>query len=524
MLEQYFKKIQRSEVYKVAEVTPLQFARQLSTKLDNRILLKREDLQPVYSFKIRGAYQKLSQLSEAERSRGVITASAGNHAQGLALAAKVLECRAIIVMPVTTPEIKIEGVRSRGAQVLLHGDSFPEALSHARTLCAQESLTFIHPYDDSEVIVGQGTVGMEILSQHQDAIEAIFVPVGGGGLIAGIAAYVKHLRPEIKIIGVEPEDSNCLQQALTAGTRVTLKQVGLFADGVAVDQIGSLTYDICKVTVDEVITVNSDEICAAIKEIFEDTRSISEPAGALGVAGIKKYVELHGISKKTLIAINSGANINFDRLRHVAERADVGKETEAIFAITLPEKKGSFWSLCELLEGRQITELGYRYQNGPDAHVFLGIKTDPKLESRFEFGRSLSSMGFNAVDLTNNELAKLHIRHMLGGRSIPNSNESVFCFEFPERPGALFRFLESINAQYNLSLMHYRNHGSAEGRVILGFNTDTNNKNRLIKAFDETGYPYTDETANPAYQLFLGVQASTNKAESQNNIFSAEVY
>ncbi|MCD5984392.1 threonine ammonia-lyase, biosynthetic [Pseudomonas sp. CDFA 610] len=504
MLESYVKKIHGSRIYEVAVKTPLQEAPQLSSRLNNRVLLKREDLQPVYSFKLRGAYHKLTQLTDAQRGLGVITASAGNHAQGLALAAKILGCSATIVMPVTTPEIKIEGVRSRGANVVLQGDSFPEALAHALSLCEEHGFTFVHPYDDPDVIVGQGTVAMEILRQHPDSIDAIFVPVGGGGLIAGIAAYIKYMRPEILVIGVEPEDSNCLQQALQAGQRVILPQVGLFADGVAVSQIGAHTFDVCRTSVDDVITVSSDEICAAIKDIFEDTRSIPEPAGALGLAGMKKYISKRRLSGKTLIAINSGANINFDRLRHVAERADIGKEREAVFAVTLPERAGSLWSLCETLRDRQITEFGYRCQNGPEAQVFLGVQTRPEHAPRSELIQSLKACGLRVTDLTHNELAKSHVRHMMGGRATHPFNEVLFRFEFPERPGALVRFLEKIGTQWSISMFHYRNHGAAEAHVIVGMHVPVEDKPRLLDVLDTVGYPYRDETDNVAYTLFLG--------------------
>lgn len=524
MLESYVKKIHGSRVYEVAVKTPLQEARQLSARLNNRILLKREDLQPVYSFKLRGAYHKLSQLTQAERALGVITASAGNHAQGLALAAKVLGCKATIVMPVTTPEIKIEGVRARDAQVVLHGDTFPEALAHATQLCKEQGFTFVHPYDDPDVIAGQGTVAMEILHQHPDAIDAIFVPVGGGGLIAGIAAYVKYMRPEIRIIGVEPEDSNCLQQALSAGRRVILGQVGLFADGVAVSQIGAHTFEVCKTTVDEVVTVSSDEICAAIKEVFEDTRSIPEPAGALGLAGMKKYISERNLSGKTFVAINSGANINFDRLRHVAERADVGKEREAVFAVTLPERAGSFWSLCETLRDRQITEFSYRCQNGPEAQVFLGVQTHPVHAPRQALVQSLSASGLMVTDLTHNELAKLHVRHMLGGRATHPFNEVVFRFEFPERPGALVRFLEKIGNQWSISMFHYRNHGAAEAHVIVGLHVPAEDKQRLLTVLDTVGYPYWDETGNPAYNLFLGQAAALTPQQQKEHVVTALKY
>ena len=504
MLEQYVKKILTSRVYDVAVETPLQTARQLSERLGNKVWLKREDLQPVFSFKIRGAYNKLTQLSAEERARGVVTASAGNHAQGLALAAKVLGVKATIVMPKTTPEIKVEGVRSRGGKVVLHGDSFPEALAYSLKLVDEKGYVYIHPYDDPHTIAGQGTVAMEILRQHPGPLDAIFVPVGGGGLIAGIAAYVKYLRPEIKIIGVEPDDSNCLQAAMAAGERVVLPTVGIFADGVAVAQIGQHTFDICKDYVDEVITVSTDEICAAIKDIYDDTRSITEPAGALGVAGIKKYVETRGITGQTLVAIDSGANVNFDRLRHVAERAELGEGREAIIAVTIPEKPGSFKAFCEAVGKRQITEFNYRYHSGREAHIFVGVQTHPENDPRSALIASLTSQGFPVLDLTENELAKLHIRHMVGGHAAHVSDEVVFRFEFPERPGALFNFLNKLGGRWNISMFHYRNHGAADGRVVAGLQVPADERHLVPAALEAIGYPYWDESGNPAYQLFLG--------------------
>ncbi|MGE8497257.1 MAG: threonine ammonia-lyase, biosynthetic [Pseudomonas sp.] len=504
MLEQYVKKILTSRVYDVAVETPLQPARQLSERLGNQILLKREDLQPVYSFKIRGAYNKLAQLSAEDLARGVVTASAGNHAQGLALAAKHLGVKATIVMPRTTPELKVQGVRSRGGKVVLHGDAFPEALAHSLKLVEEKGYTYIHPYDDPLVIAGQGTVAMEILRQHQGRLDAVFVPVGGGGLIAGIAAYIKYLRPEVKVIGVEPDDSNCLQAAMAAGERVVLPTVGLFADGVAVAQIGQHTFDICKQYVDEVITVSTDEICAAIKDIYDDTRSITEPAGALAVAGIKKYVEREGISEQVLVGIDSGANVNFDRLRHVAERAELGEKREAIIAVTIPEQPGSFKAFCEAIGKRQITEFNYRYNTGREAHIFVGVQTHPDTDPRAALVESLRAQGFPVLDLTDNELAKLHIRHMVGGHAAGVSDEMVFRFEFPERPGALFNFLQKLGGRWNISMFHYRNHGAADGRVVAGLQVPDTDRHLVAEALDAIGYPYWDESDNPAYSLFLG--------------------
>ncbi|MDH1729433.1 threonine ammonia-lyase, biosynthetic [Pseudomonas chengduensis] len=504
MLEQYVKKILTSRVYDVAVETPLQPARQLSERLGSQILLKREDLQPVYSFKIRGAYNKLAQLSAEELARGVVTASAGNHAQGLALAAKHLGVKATIVMPRTTPELKVQGVRSRGGKVVLHGDAFPEALAHSLKLVEEKGYTYIHPYDDPLVIAGQGTVAMEVLRQHQGHIDAIFVPVGGGGLIAGIAAYVKYLRPEIKVIGVEPDDSNCLQQAMAAGERVVLPTVGLFADGVAVAQIGQHTFDICKQYVDEVITVSTDEICAAIKDIYDDTRSITEPAGALAVAGIKRYVERQGANGEVLVGIDSGANVNFDRLRHVAERAELGEKREAIIAVTIPEQPGSFKAFCEAVGKRQITEFNYRYHTDREAHIFVGVQTHPENDPRQALVEGLRAQGFPVLDLTDNELAKLHIRHMVGGHAAGVGNEMVLRFEFPERPGALFNFLQKLGGRWNISMFHYRNHGAADGRVLAALQVPEDERHLVPTALDAIGYPYWDESDNPAYRLFLG--------------------
>jgi len=434
----------------------------------------------------------------------VVTASAGNHAQGLALAAKHLGVKATIVMPRTTPELKVQGVRSRGGKAVLHGDAFPEALAHSLKLVEEKGYTYIHPYDDPLVIAGQGTVAMEVLRQHQGRIDAIFVPVGGGGLIAGIAAYVKYLRPEIKVIGVEPDDSNCLQQALAAGERVVLPTVGLFADGVAVAQIGQHTFDICKHHVDEVITVSTDEICAAIKDIYDDTRSITEPAGALAVAGIKKYVERQGVTGEVLVGIDSGANVNFDRLRHVAERAELGEKREAIIAVTIPEQPGSFKAFCEAVGKRQITEFNYRYHTGSEAHIFVGVQTHPENDPRQALVEGLRAQGFPVLDLTDNELAKLHTRHMVGGHAAGVGDEVVLRFEFPERPGALFNFLQKLGGRWNISMFHYRNHGAADGRVLAALQVPSDERHLVPAALDAIGYPYWDESENPAYRLFLG--------------------
>ncbi|QLF93338.1 threonine ammonia-lyase, biosynthetic [Pseudomonas sp. ABC1] len=504
MLENYVKKILTSRVYDVAEETPLQPARQLSERLGNQILLKREDLQPVFSFKIRGAYNKLAQLTAEERARGIVTASAGNHAQGVALAAKHLGIKATIVMPRTTPELKVQGVRARGGKAVLHGDAFPEALAHSLKLVEEKGYAYIHPYDDPDVIAGQGTVAMEILRQHQGPIDAIFVPVGGGGLVAGIAAYVKYLHPETRVIGVEPDDSNCLQVALANGERTVLEQVGLFADGVAVAQIGEHTFEVCRRYVDEVITVSTDEICAAIKDIYDDTRSITEPAGALAVAGIKKYVARDAVQGQVLVGIDSGANINFDRLRHVAERSELGERREAIIAVTIAEQPGSFKAFCEAIGKRQITEFNYRYHSGKEASIFVGVQTHPENDPREALLDSLREQGFPVLDLTDNELAKLHIRHMVGGHTAQVSDERVLRFEFPERPGALFNFLNKLGGRWNISMFHYRNHGAADGRVVAGLQVPEDELPLLTAALEKIGYRYWDETDNPAYKLFLG--------------------
>ncbi|MFO7706021.1 MAG: threonine ammonia-lyase, biosynthetic [Halopseudomonas sp.] len=504
MLETYVKKILTSRVYDVAVETPIHAAPFLSERLGNTVLLKREDLQPVFSFKIRGAYNKLALLSDEQRACGVVTASAGNHAQGLAYAARHMGVKATIVMPRTTPEIKVRAVRARGAKVVLHGDAFDEALTYSKKLIKEKGLVYIHPYDDPDTIAGQGTIAMEILRQHQGPLDAIFVPVGGGGLIAGIAAYVKYLRPDIKVIGVEPTESACLKAAMDAGSRVVLSQVGLFADGVAVAQVGEHTFEVCRHYVDEVVTVSTDEMCAAIKDIYDDTRSICEPAGCLGVAGIKKYVEREGCTGKVFIAIDSGANVNFDRLRHVAERAEIGEQREALLAVTIPEKPGSFKAFCQAIGKRAITEFNYRYHDDKQAHIFVGVQTHPEQDPRRELVTMLCDQGFPVMDLTDNELAKLHIRHMVGGHCDQIADEVVYRFEFPERPGALFNFLNKLGARWNISMFHYRNHGAAYGRVVVGLQVPKAERSKVPEALDEIAYLYWDETDNPAYQLYLG--------------------
>ncbi len=499
----YLKKILTSRVYDVAIESPLEVAPVLSQRLGNTVLLKREDMQSVFSFKLRGAYNKMAHLPPAALKRGVITASAGNHAQGVALAAQRLGCNATIVMPATTPQIKVLAVKNRGAKVILHGDSYDEAYHHARTLEKKHKLTFVHPYDDPDVIAGQGTVGMEILRQHGEAIHAIFVPVGGGGLIAGIAAYVKALRPEIKIIGVEPSDADAMYRSLKKKQRVLLTQVGLFADGVAVKQVGEETFRLCQKYVDEIVLVDTDEICAAIKDVFNDTRSILEPAGALSIAGAKVYAARHKLKDKTLVAIASGANMNFDRLRHVAERAELGEQREGILAVTIPETPGSFKKFCTLLGPRNITEFNYRFSDPKVAHVFAGVEVQERGDIT-QLVSALKKVGITALDLTDNEMAKLHIRHLVGGRAPLAQNELLYRFEFPERPGALMRFLNSMSKGWNISLFHYRNHGTDYGRVLVGIQVPPQDKPAFQVFLDKLGYAYWDESKNPAYKLFLG--------------------
>lgn len=503
MPKKYLEKILKARVYDVANETPLDFMPALSKRLANPVLLKREDLQPVFSFKLRGAYNKIVHLPLEQRGKGVIAASAGNHAQGVALAARHLSIQAMIVMPRTTPGIKVESVRALGAKTVLHGDTYDDAYERALGLAEEKGMIFIHPYDDPEVIAGQGTVAMEILRQHEAPLHAIFVPVGGGGLIAGVASFVKALYPDIKVIGVEPEDAPTLQRALQRNRQVLLEQVGIFADGVAVRRIGKEPFRIAKLCVDEVILVSTDEICAAIKDIFDDTRSIAEPAGALGVAGLKRYVEREGISEQSLVAIDSGANMNFDRLRHVAERAELGEHNEAILAVTIPERPGSFRAFCQAIGSRSITEFNYRYADSGAAHVFSGIQLRSGEQERQEIVERLCEEGYPVIDLTDNEVAKLHIRHMVGGRAAGVEHEVVYRFEFPERPGALLKFLTSMGQRWNISLFHYRNHGAAYGRVLVGMQVPPTERRRLEGFLKELGYPYTDETGNPVYSLFL---------------------
>ncbi|MGQ2965818.1 threonine ammonia-lyase, biosynthetic [Methylophilus sp.] len=503
MTTDYREKIEHSQVYAVARHTPLDLMPNLSVRLRNQVLLKREDMQPVFSFKLRGAYNKMANLSAEALARGVICASAGNHAQGVALSAQKLGCRAVIVMPTTTPAIKINAVRARGAEVLLFGDSYSDAYAHALEVEKSEGLTFVHPYDDPDVIAGQGTIAMEVLQDHPEPIEAIFCCVGGGGLLAGVAAYIKALRPEIKVIGVEAQDAEAMTASLQSGRRIMLEQVGLFADGAAVKQVGEHTFALVQQYVDDMIVVDNDEICAAIKDVFEDTRSILEPAGALAVAGLKAYAAQHGLQGKNLVAVASGANMNFDRLRFIAERAELGEHREAVFAVTIPETPGAFKTFCRLLGNRNITEFNYRYADARQAHIFVGVSVQSTGEPA-EITRALDAAGLKALDLTGNEMAKLHLRHLVGGHAPQAQHEVVYRFEFPEKPGALMNFLESMGHNWNISLFHYRNHGADFGRVLVGMQVPPEEKAAFEQFLKQLGYPYWDESANPAYQLFLG--------------------
>jgi threonine dehydratase len=495
--------IREAAVYDVASETPLDFASNLSLRLGNRILLKREDLQPVFSFKLRGAYNKLATLPEEILRAGIICSSAGNHAQGVALAAKRKGVRAVIVMPVTTPSIKVDAVKSLGGEVILHGDAYDDAYDHARELEKELGLTFIHPFDDPDVIAGQGTIGMEILNQTDEKISAVFVPIGGGGLISGIAAYIKAENPDIKIIGVEPDDSAAMRDSIAAGKPVVLDHVGIFADGVAVRRVGDETFRLCQELVDNIVTVDTDQICAAIRDIFEDTRSIVEPAGALAVAGVKKYLAENPAQDETFVVINCGANVNFDRLRHIAERAAVGEQREMLLAVEIPEEKGSFRRFCEAIGRRGITEFNYRYGNTSKAHIFVGIELHHGSAERRELIDRLRSLGYPLEDLSDNEMAKLHVRHMVGGPGTGIENERLFRFEFPERPGALLEFLRAVGTDWNVSLFHYRNHGSDHGRILAGIQVPADETAELEAHLSKLGYAHWDESDNPAYKMFL---------------------
>jgi len=502
MKTDYLRKILAARVYDVAIESPLELAPAISRRTGNHILLKREDKQPVFSFKLRGAYNKMAHLTPAQLARGVICASAGNHAQGVALGAQKLGTSATIVMPVTTPRIKVSAVSARGAKVVLHGDSYHEAAQHAKALAKKGGLTFVHPYDDPLVIAGQGTIGMEILRQHQHPIDAIFVPVGGGGLIAGIAAYVKALSPSTRIVGVEPMDSNAMTVSLKAGRRVTLPHVNIFADGVAVRQVGRETFRMCQELVDEMVLVDTDETCAAIKDIFEDTRTVVEPSGALALAGAKRWLAKRRYKGRTAVAIVCGANMNFDRLRFVAERAELGEHREAVLGVTIPEKPGSFRALCELLGKRSVTEFNYRIAGADKANVFIGVSVSGRDETDRLIAQ-LDRAGLKAVDLSDNEMAKLHVRHLVGGHAPDQGGEQVYRFEFPERPGALMNFLARMGSGWNISLFHYRNHGADVGRVLVGLQVPDKDRAAFRRFLRELGYDYTDETRNPAYRLFL---------------------
>ena len=503
----YLEKILNARVYDVAIETPLDLAPILSSRIGNRVLLKREDMQPVFSFKLRGAYNKIVHLTPAQRKRGVICASAGNHAQGVALGAHKLGTRAVIVMPTTTPQVKVDAVRALGGETVLHGDSYSDAYEHAVLLQKQDDLTFVHPFDDPDVIAGQGTVAMEILRQHQGELHAVFVAIGGGGLISGVASYIKAVRPEVKVIGVQMNDSNAMMQSVDARKRVSLPDVGLFSDGTAVKLVGEETFRIASTLVDGFMTVDTDAVCAAIKDVFIDTRSIVEPAGALAVAAIKQYVATHKTRGETYAAILCGANMNFDRLRFVAERAEVGEEREALFAVTIPEERGSFRRFCELIGNlpggpRNVTEFSYRISDADKAHVFVGVTTHGRGESG-KIAANFSKHGFEAIDLTHDDLAQEHIRHMVGGHSSLARDERLLRFIFPERPGALMKFLSLMQPGWNISLFHYRNQGADYGRILVGLQVPDNDAPAFAAFLDALAYPHVEETHNPAYRMFL---------------------
>jgi threonine dehydratase len=498
----YLQRILTARVYDVAVETPLDPARILSRRIGHHVLLKREDQQPVFSFKLRGAYNKMVRLTEQERARGVICASAGNHAQGVALSARKLGCKATVVMPTTTPKLKIDAVRALGGEVVLHGDSYSDAAAHAMGMERELGMTFVHPFDDPDVIAGQGTVAMEILRQHQGPLDAVFVAIGGGGLIAGVASYIKAVRPEVKVIGVQMSDSDAMRQSVLAGKRITLADVGLFSDGTAVKQVGVETFRIARKLVDEFVVVDTDAVCAAIKDVFQDTRSVLEPAGAMGVAAVKQYAAERKTRGETYVAITCGANMNFDRLRFVAERAEFGEQREALFAVTIPEARGSFKRLCGLIGSRSVTEFNYRISDAQAAHVFIGLTIAQRDEAE-RIERNFVKHGFATVNLTDDELAKEHVRHMVGGRSELALNERLFRFVFPERPGALMRFLDAMHPDWNITLFHYRNQGADYGRILVGLQVPTGDRKALKQFLDQLGYSFVDETDNPVYGLFL---------------------
>ncbi len=496
------RKILSARVYEVAQNTPLDRMERLSARLNANVLLKREDLQPIHSFKVRGAYNCMVKLGPAERAAGVVCASAGNHAQGVALAARKLGIEATVVMPVTTPSVKVSTVRHLGGNVVLHGDNFEEAVERAEELMRARGLNFVHPFDDADVVAGQGTIATEILHQHPDDIEAIFVPVGGGGLAAGVAAYVKFLRPAIRVIGVEPVDAASMHTAIKAGERTALPRVGPFADGVAVRQVGKLTYQICSELLDEVILVDTDAMSDAIKDIFEDTRVLAEPAGALALAGLKAYVAREPERTGALIAINTGANINFDRLRHVAERASLGEAREVLLAVTIPERPGSYRDFLRVLGKRSLSEFSYRHTDSAEAHVFVGISVADSVAEKADVLADLHRHGYGVVDLSANETAKLHLRYMVGGRARTVGQELILRSEFPERPGALQEFLDAVQP-WNITLFHYRNHGADYGRVLMGLQVPEEDHGRCKDELSGLGYMFEDETDNAAYRLFL---------------------
>ena len=498
----YLKRILTARVYDVARETALEPARSLSRRLGNHVLLKREDQQPVFSFKLRGAYNKMAHLAPEALAQGVICASAGNHAQGVALAAKRLGCRAVIVMPVTTPRLKIDAVQALGGEVVLAGDSYSDAYTRAVAVQREQGLTFVHPFDDPDVIAGQGTVAMEILRQHQGQLDAVFVAIGGGGLISGVAAYIKAVRPEVRVIGVQTVDSDAMVRSVAAGRRVTLTDVGLFSDGTAVKLVGEETFRVARELVDDYVVVDTDAVCAAIKDVFQDTRSILEPAGALGVAAIKQYVATHRLKGQTLVAITCGANMNFDRLRFVAERAEFGEQREALFAVTIPEQRGSFKRFCEVIGPRAVTEFNYRISDRRVAHVFVGLAISKRDEAE-RIERQFVKQGLASVNLTDDELAKEHVRHMVGGRSELARDERLFRFEFPERPGALMRFLAAMHPGWNISLFHYRNQGADYGRILVGIQVPAGDEAAFDEFLRTLAYPFVEETGNPVYGLFL---------------------